>query len=91
MKLALVPYYRRLSQNGPAWMLERRDVVDLNSFFRCIPATIDTATFPSENRSPERMVEARFCKHNGYEGYRMPLSDFQRLLGTELAPMSTQT
>jgi hypothetical protein len=32
------------------------------------------------------MVEARFCKHAGYEGYRMPLSEFAHVMGTELAP-----
>lgn len=86
MKLGVVPMYRRCQTDGPTWRLERYDVVDLNSFFRCLPATIDAAEFPLEDRTPEPMVEARFCKHAGYEGYRMPLSEFARVMGTELAP-----
>lgn len=91
MKLGVVPMYRQCRPDRPAWRLERYDVVDLNSFFRCLPATTGFAEFPRENRTPEPMVEARFCKHGGYEGYRMPLSEFARVMGTELAPMSAQT
>lgn len=83
MKLVVVPMY---SAGSTGWQLKRYEVVDLHSFFRCVPVTPGAAEFPLEDRPPEPMVEARFCKHSGYEGYRMPLSEFARVMGTELAP-----
>lgn len=83
MKLAVVPMYEG---KNDAWWRVRYDVVDPSTFFRCVPVTRDAAVFPKEGRAPERIVEARFCKHSGYEGYRMPLSEFQRLMGTAFAP-----
>lgn len=83
MKLALVPMYEG---RNAAWWRVRCDVVDLSTFFRCVPVSRDDAVFPKEERPPERIVEARFCKHSGYEGYRMPLSESQRLMRTDFAP-----
>lgn len=83
MKLAPVPVYEG---RNDAWWRVRRDVVDLSTFLRCVPVSRGDAVFPKEERPPERMVEARFCKYSGYEGYRMPLSEFQRLMRTDLAP-----
>lgn len=83
MKLALVPMY---SGRDNGWRAVRYDVVDLSTFFRCLPLTEEDAMYPNEDRRPEPIVEARFLKHSGYEGYRMPLSEFRRLMGTDLAP-----
>ena len=83
MKLAVVPMY---AGKDDAWRCIRYDVVDLSTFFRCVPCTQGDVVFPKEERPPERMVEARFCKHSGYEGYKMPLSEFQRLMRTDFAP-----
>lgn len=85
MKLALVPHYER-GPNGLTWWLKRMDVTDVNSFFRAERLTAEPVAFPREDRQPEHMVRVEFYKAPGYMGYVMPVTDFRRLLKTNLEP-----
>jgi hypothetical protein len=87
MKLAVVPHYDGPdnTKSPPAWKLLRNDVVELGSFARAVLVS-KLASFPNEYRAPEPMVGMIFTKGRTWERYVLPLSEFRRVLGTELRP-----
>ena len=85
MKLAIVPHYER-GANGQTYWLKRQDVVDFNSFFRASCAASEPVCFPREDRPAERMVQLEFGKGPAYMSYVMPVTEYRRLMRTNLVP-----
>lgn len=86
MKLTVVPHYMKRDANGQTYRLQRQDVVDLNSFFRACCITMVPVGFPGEDRPAERMVQLEFSKSSGFQNYVMPVTEYKRLMRTDLVP-----
>ena len=86
MKLTVVPHYEPCDAARRTYRLRRQDVIDLNSFFKATCITSGPVGFPGEDRPAERMVQLEFGKGPAYMSYVMPVTEYRRLMRTNLVP-----